>query len=105
MVIFSMVSMLGFVSLIALSWLFGYWSNALYGTKFELGSCWQGITAVVTGMGGVAALAKAAWTKHRTDSEFNSRIGEEPTYQNYSQYYPQNYSIQPINDNPTEGAK
>ena len=89
MVIFAMTGMLGFVSLIAFSWLFGYWSNALYGTKFELNSCWQGITAVITGMGGVAALAKAAWTKYRTDSEFNSKAGEKPEQPNYSYHYEQ----------------
>lgn len=105
MIIFAMVSMLCFVSLIAFSWLFGYWSNALYGTRFELNSCWQGITAVITGMGGIAALAKAAWTKYRTDSEFNSRIGEEPYYRNHSQYYPPNYPIQRTNNDSTEGAK
>lgn len=98
MVIFSMAGMLGFVSLIAFSWLFGYWSNALYGTKFELNSCWQGITAVITGMGGVAALAKAAWTKYRTDSEFNSKAGEIPQQPNYSHHYRSN-------TDSTEGAK
>ena len=87
MIIFAMTGMLCFVSLIAFSWLFGYWSNALYGTRFELNSCWQGITAIITGMGGVAALAKAAWTKYRTDSEFNSRVGEKPYQPNYSHHY------------------
>lgn len=77
-VIFMVVLMLAFVCVIAFSWLFGYWSNALYGTKFELNSCWSGITVVITGLGGVAALAKAAWTKYRTDSEFNSLLGEQP---------------------------
>lgn len=80
LVIFAITNMLIFVSLIAVSWLFGYWSNALYGTKFELNSCWQGISAVVAGMGGVTALAKAAWTKYKTDSEFNSKIGEKPDH-------------------------
>lgn len=84
LIIFAITSMLFFVSLIAFSWLFGYWSNALYGTRFELNSCWQGITAVVAGMGGIAALAKAAWTKYKTDSEFNSRRGEAPRYQSNS---------------------
>lgn len=62
------------------SWLYGYWSNALCGTKFELNSCWSGITVVITGLGGVAALAKAAWTKYRTDSELNSPQGIAPGF-------------------------
>jgi len=30
----------------------------------------------LTGLGGVAALAKAAWTKYGTDSQFNSQQGK-----------------------------
>ena len=63
LVIAMIVLMLGFLCVVMVSWLYGYWSNALNGTKFELASCWSGITVVITGIGGVAALAKAAWTK------------------------------------------
>lgn len=72
LVIFMIVLMLFFLCLVLTSWIIGYWSNALYGTKFELNSCWTGVGVVVTGLGGVAALAKAAWTKYGTDSQFNS---------------------------------
>ena len=75
LVIFLLIAMMGFLCLVMFSWLYGYWSNALYATKFDLSSCWQGITVVATGLGAVAALAKAAWTKYSTDSRFNSPIG------------------------------
>lgn len=48
------------------------------GTKFELGSCWQGISVVVAGLGGIVALAKACWTKYGMDSKFNSVAGTHP---------------------------
>ena len=78
LVVFMVIIMLTFVCAIMLSWLYGYWSNALLGTKFDLTSCWSGITVVITGLGGVGALAKAGWTKYKTDSEFNSLNGEKP---------------------------
>lgn len=75
LVIFMVILMLLFVCAIMFSWLFGYWSNALHGTKFDLNSCWSGITVVITGLGGVAALAKAAWTKYNADSQYNTPPG------------------------------
>lgn len=78
LIIFMVVVMLLFVCIIMFSWLYGYWSNALRGTKFELSSCWSGITVVITGLTGVAALAKAAWTKYSTDSQYNSPNGLPP---------------------------
>ena len=78
LVIAMIVLMLGFLCVVMVSWLYGYWSNALCGTKFELASCWSGITVVVTGIGGVAALAKAAWSKYATDSQYNSAAGVRP---------------------------
>ena len=78
LVIAMIVLMLGFLCVVMVSWLYGYWSNALNGTKFELSSCWSGITVVITGIGGVAALAKAAWTKYATDSQYNSAAGVRP---------------------------
>jgi hypothetical protein len=78
LIIFMVIVMLLFVCVIMFSWLYGYWSNALCGTKFELSSCWSGITVVVTGLGGVGALAKAAWTKYSADSQFNTIQGETP---------------------------
>lgn len=78
LVIAMIVLMLIFICLVMFSWLYGYWSNALHGTKFELSSCWSGITAVITGIGGITALAKAAWTKYGMDSQYNSAAGSRP---------------------------
>lgn len=78
LIIFLAVVMMAFLCLVMVSWLYGYWSNALAGTKFELGSCWQGITVVATGLGGIVALAKACWTKYGMDSKFNSAAGQKP---------------------------
>lgn len=72
------IVMMIFLCLVMASWLAGYWANALWGYKFEIGSCWQGVTAVVAGLGGVAALAGSAWAKHWIDSKYNSEIGEQP---------------------------
>ena len=58
------------------SWLYGYWSNALSGTHFELSSCWQGITVVGTGIAGIVGLGKACWTKYGMDSRYNSEQGK-----------------------------
>lgn len=63
LVIILSVIMMTFLCLILCSWLFGYWSNALRGTHFELMSCWSGVTAVAGGLAGIVGLAKAAWTK------------------------------------------
>lgn len=78
LVIFLLFVMMSFLCTVMFSWLYGFWSNALCGTKFELSSCWQGITVVVTGLGGVAALARAAWSKYATDSKYNSLAGQKP---------------------------
>jgi hypothetical protein len=67
-----------FVLVVCFSWLFGYWSNALYGTKFEISSCWQGFSILVTGLGGIVALAKAGYTSFKIDSKYNSKEGEMP---------------------------
>lgn len=60
------------------SWIYGYWSNGLKGTKFDLNSCWSGVTVIAAGLGSVATLAKAAWTKYSTDSQYNSPAGTRP---------------------------
>lgn len=55
------------------SWLFGYWANGLYGMKFPIDSCWQGIT--VCGMGLVGLF------KWLVDSSKNSPLGIFPDAQ------------------------
>lgn len=76
LVIYAVLFLLFMLTAVLFSWLYGYWSNGLYETKFDLNSCWSGVTVIVTGLGGVAALAKAAWTKYNIDSQYNSAPGE-----------------------------
>ena len=78
LVIMLVCFMMLFLTAVMMSWLYGYWSNALSGTKFELNSCWQGIGTVVTGLGGVAGLAGVAWSKYHIDSKYNSPAGIKP---------------------------
>lgn len=56
---------------VLVSWLYGYWSNGLYGTKFEINSCWQGISACGMGLVGLF--------KWLVDSTKNSPTGIYPT--------------------------
>ena len=79
LVIIMVTGMLMFLMLVLLSWLIGYWTNAIYHTQFELESCWSGVVAIGTGLGSVAALATAAWAKYHTDSKYNSDDGNPPT--------------------------
>lgn len=62
------------------SWLWGYWSNGLHGTHFELASCWSGVAAILTGFASIAALAKAAWTKYGQDSQMNTQPFQAPQW-------------------------
>lgn len=57
-------------TLVLASWLYGYWSNGLYGTKFEIDSCWQGLSAC-----GVGLIGLFKWL---VDSSKNSPVGEFP---------------------------
>lgn len=63
---------------VLLSWLYGYWSNGLWGTHFEINSCWQGLGGIVAGLGGVAALAGTQYAKYYLDSKYNSAEGKSP---------------------------
>lgn len=74
-VIMTIIWML-FLCAVAFSWLFGYWSNALNDTHFEIGSCWTGIGAIGVAFGSILSLAGAAWAKYHTDSKFNQ--GDKP---------------------------
>lgn len=51
--------------------MYGYFMNGLYGYKFDLGSCWQGITGALMGLLG-------GFAKYITDSRFNSLLGKIP---------------------------
>lgn len=73
------VVMMTFLVLVLISWLIGYWANALLGTRFELMSCWSGVAAVASGMATIVGLGKACWTKYGYDSRFNSARYVMPT--------------------------
>lgn len=62
---------------VLLSWLYGYWSNGLWGTHFEINSCWQGISACGMGLVGLF--------KWLVDSTKNSPTGEYPIPPNEEQ--------------------
>lgn len=57
-------------------WAVGYFMNGLYGYKFQLDSCWAGLTAV--GSAGVLSLLK--WL---IDSIYNSDKGSMPEVSAY----------------------
>ena len=69
-----MTFLMGILGLVMLSWLFGYWSNGVDGTHFDIISCWQGLAGIVTGLGGLATMA----AKYYIDSKYNSNNGEKP---------------------------
>lgn len=52
------VVMMTFLVLVFISWLIGYWANALLGMRFELMSCWSGVTALLI------VLSNCRWTIH-----------------------------------------
>jgi len=57
--------------LLFIFWSIGYFANGLYGYKFQLESCWAGLTAI--GSAGVLAVLK--WL---IDSIWNSPNGSMP---------------------------
>ncbi|WP_196606762.1 hypothetical protein [Pectinatus frisingensis] len=57
-------------AVVLFSWAYGYWSNGLYGTKFQIDSCWQGISACGMGLVGLF--------KWLVDSSKNSPVGIFP---------------------------
>ena len=59
------------ISFVFLSWGIGYYSNALFGTHFELQSCWAGLATV--GSAGFVGVVKLF-----IDSLLNSKRGEKP---------------------------
>ena len=53
------VIMMVFLVLVLISWIIGYWANALMGTRFELTSCWSGDAAVASGIATIVGVGKA----------------------------------------------
>ena len=68
------VVMVCFVSIVLFSWLFGYYLNGLCAYKFELASCWGGLSAIVTGIGSILAIAGINLTHKYIDSKYNSEL-------------------------------
>lgn len=66
------------IVLLMASFLFGYWCNGLFGTKFEISACITGVGALATGVGTLWVTAKGVMDKYRIDSELNSKQGEMP---------------------------
>jgi hypothetical protein len=58
------------VLLVLGSWLYGYWSNGLYGTHFQVESCWTGVGAMGMGFVGLC--------RYLIDSGLNSNRNEPP---------------------------
>ena len=63
--------LVGAFLLLFLSWLIGYYANGIFGTHFDLASCWGGVGAV-SGGGVLAAV------KYIADSWSNSEKGQMP---------------------------
>ena len=76
--VLALFCLVGFLSLVLLSWLVGFWMNGLYGFHFELQSCWSGLGAIAAGAGSVLAMAGINMGRHYIDSKFNSQIGHRP---------------------------
>ena len=70
--------MMLFLCFVMLSWGVAFWCNGLFDTHFDLGSCWQGITAVATGLVTVATFAAMPYIKFWISSKWNSEQGAMP---------------------------
>lgn len=57
--------------MVFVSWMIGYYANALYGMRFDLASCWQGL-GTIGGAGFIAGI------KYLIDSSMNSAKAEMP---------------------------
>lgn len=60
------------------SLLFGFWANALAGTKFELGVGITGVGTIATAGATVYGIARAIQAQYITDSQYNSPLGQKP---------------------------
>lgn len=70
--------MMCFLSFVMFSWGAAFWLNGLLDMHFDLGSCWQGIAAVTTGLVTVAGFAALPYTRFWISSKFNSEEGKMP---------------------------
>ena len=72
--------MMFFLCFVMFSWAAAFWLNGLYDKHFDLGSCWQGITVVATGLVTVAGFAAMPFVKYWINSKYNSKEGESPDF-------------------------
>ena len=70
--------MMIFLCFVMFSWGAAFWLNGLFDKHFDLGSCWQGIAAVTTGLVTVAGFAALPYVKFWISSKWNSEQGEFP---------------------------
>lgn len=68
-----------FLFILGATWWITYVMNGLWGYKFDLNSCWQGVTVVGVALGSIFTLGKTAVGKYNADSQNNSAPGEMPT--------------------------
>ena len=79
-----------FSTLLGVSWLFGYWYNGITSGKFEINSCWQGLTIVLVNVLTQAGLIVASLMRFNIDSRYNSLSGMYPNTRSGSPNLPFN---------------
>ena len=76
------VAFITFILVILVSWLIGYWCNALYNTKFDLNACGSIINVSIAGLGSLITTAGAGWAKFHTNSKYNTELGSTKEREN-----------------------
>ena len=71
-----------FIGVILVSWLIGFWCNALYNTKFDLNACGSIINVSIAGLGSLITTAGAGWAKFHTNSKYNTELGSTKEREN-----------------------
>lgn len=75
----------GFLLIVGISWVIGYYSNALYNMHYDLNSCVSSLSIVGSALGSILMLVAANYLKEREntkryniDSIYNSKVGRSP---------------------------
>ena len=68
--------MMLFLSFVMFSWGAAFWLNGLLDMHFDLGSCWQGIAAVTTGLVTVAGFAALPYVKYYLSTKYGTEEEE-----------------------------
>ena len=61
--------------IVQLSWLYGYWYNGMTSGKFDLDSCWKGVTASLGGIASLVTTVAMAVMRFGNISKFNTVMG------------------------------